>query len=120
MGSAMTSPSSRARTSDAPLDAALLAALRGARAELTRAELLVALGPGVGRTALASALAGEPLRSSTRELIRLGLERVAKSDASCGACLEMLAHGDNDPRGLPHTCAQAQHELDRLAKESGR
>ena len=81
MGAPMTSTTSRARTSDAPLDAPLLDALRAARARMSRNELLVALGPGVGRTALASALAGEPLRAATRELIRLGLERAAKEAA---------------------------------------
>lgn len=74
----MTSPTSRARTSDAPLTSSELRALRAARAKMTRAELLVALGPGVGKTALSHALAGEPLRSSTRELIRLAMERIAK------------------------------------------
>lgn len=69
---------SRARTSDAPLTSSELRALRAARARMTRAELLGALGPGVGKTALSHALAGEPLRSSTRELIRLAMERIAK------------------------------------------
>lgn len=76
----MTSPTSRARTSDAPLTNEQRSKLFNLHRRLGREGTLAQLG-GIGPDALASALAGYPVRASTRELIRLGLERAAKEAA---------------------------------------
>jgi hypothetical protein len=65
------------KVKNAPLDATQLAKLR-ALVKPGGAGILLADFPGVGGAAMARALAGLPVRAATAELIRLGLERLAK------------------------------------------
>ena len=92
---------SRARTSDAPLTNEQRSKLFNLHKRLGRDKTLELI-PGLGSAGLASALAGYPVRAATRELIRLGLERLGKESrrtengeecdaeiaGGCGACVK--------------------------------